>query len=193
MVTALPISYFRLVRKKLYDLDGKDYNEEDVMAIYIEALDEFKRENPSFIGSKFIYAPIKSVPNKTATTYFDIVRRLHTKFPQFLAGFDLVGQEDTAPGLVSFAEHILQLPDDIRFFFHAGETNWFGSVDENLVIVISFQFALVFYFVFIWFFDAILSLFNELVIQISFLFVHSFQYCSFFSFFGFVCSFRLQF
>lgn len=104
------------------------------MEIYIEALNEFKHENPSFIGSKFIYAPIKEVPNETAATYFDIVRRLHTKYPQFLAGFDLVGQEDTSPGLVSFAEHILALPDDIRFFFHAGETNWFGSIDENLVI-----------------------------------------------------------
>lgn len=120
-------------------MDGKDYNEENAMEIYIEALNEFKQENPSFIGSKFIYAPNKQVPNETAATYFEIIRRLHAKFPQFLAGFDLVGQEDTAPGLVSFAEHILQLPDDIRFFFHAGETNWFGSVDENLVIVISFS------------------------------------------------------
>lgn len=105
------------------------------MAIYVEALDEFKRENPSFIGSKFIYAPIKQVSNETAANYFDVVLRLHAKFPHFLAGFDLVGQEDTAPGLVSFAQHILQLPADINFFFHAGETNWFGSVDENLVIV----------------------------------------------------------
>ncbi|XP_055314975.1 adenosine deaminase 2-like [Sitodiplosis mosellana] len=129
------VSYleFRGTLPKLYDLDGNDYNDEDIMEIYIEALDEFKHENPSFIGSKFIYAPLKQVSNETAATYFDVVRRLHVKFPQFLAGFDLVGQEDTAPGLVSFAEHILQLPDDIKFFFHAGETNWFGSVDENLI------------------------------------------------------------
>lgn len=120
--------------RKLYDLDGQVYNEEDVMRVYIEALDEFKRDNPSFIGSKFIFAPLKSVSNETASTYFETVQRLYTKFPQFLAGFDLVGQEDPAPRLVSFAEHILQLPNEIQFFFHAGETNWFGSVDENLVI-----------------------------------------------------------
>lgn len=122
--------------QKIYDLDGKKYSEEDVMEIYIEALNEFMQENPSFIGSKFIYAPIKQMPNQTVATYFDIVRRLHSKFPNFLAGFDLVGQEDISPGLISFAEQILQLPDDIKLFFHAGETTWFGSTDENLVIII---------------------------------------------------------
>lgn len=123
---------------KLYDLDGKEYTEEDVVELYIEALNEFKQENPTFIGSKFIYAPIKEVGKETAATYFKIIRRLHSKFPEFVAGFDLVGQEDTAPGLIDFAEHILEIADDIRFYFHAGETNWYGSVDENLVIVILF-------------------------------------------------------
>lgn len=107
--------------------------------MYVEALEEFKQENPSFIGSKIIYAPLKQTSNETAATYFDVVLRLHAKFPQFLAGFDLVGQEDTAPELVSFAEHILQLPEDINLFFHAGETNWYGSVDENLVIAVLFD------------------------------------------------------
>lgn len=50
-----------------------------------------------------------------------------------MIGFDLVGQEDVAPTLVSYAEQILKLPSNIQFFFHAGETNWFGSIDENLV------------------------------------------------------------
>lgn len=114
-------------------MDGNDYNEEAVMDIYVQALNEFKQENPAFIGSKIIYAPIKSASNQTIDTYFQIIRQLNEKFPKFLAGFDLVGQEDTTPTLLSFAEHILKLPDDIKLFFHAGETNWFGSVDENLV------------------------------------------------------------
>lgn len=107
---------------------------DDTLSLLIDALDEFKSENPSFIGSRVIYAPNKGVTNETAATYFQIVRRLHAKFPQYMVGFDLVGQEDTAPTLMAFAEHILQLPDDIKFFFHAGETNWFGKTDENLVI-----------------------------------------------------------
>lgn len=121
-------------------MDGNNYDEEATMGIYVEALDEFKRDNPSFIGSKFIYAPLKSADNQTINGYFKIVRHLYAKFPKFLAGFDLVGQEDTAPSLLAFAENILKLPSDIKLFFHAGETNWFGSVDENLVSFIAIYF-----------------------------------------------------
>lgn len=103
------------------------------MQIYYDALNEFKEEHPDFIGSKFIYAPIKAVPNDTALEYFNDVRKLHSKFPDFLAGFDLVGQEDTSPKISDFAENLLALPEDIHFFLHAGETNWYGSIDENLV------------------------------------------------------------
>lgn len=56
------------------------------------------------------------------------------KYPDFLAGFDLVGQEDLGRPLSEFVEQLLQVPDTIDFYFHAGETNWYGSsVDENLI------------------------------------------------------------
>lgn len=90
-----------------------------------------------FIGSKLIYSPSKKLLNETAYQKFkklsQTLRKLHEKYPQFLAGFDLVGKEDALPGLLTFAEPILQLPSDLKFFFHAGETNWWGSIDENLV------------------------------------------------------------
>lgn len=103
------------------------------MQLYVDGLNEYKAENPDFIGSKFIYAPSKAVSESESQTYFEIVRRLHKQFPDFLAGFDLVGQEDSAPDIVDFARNLLKLPEDIKFFLHAGETNWYGSVDDNLV------------------------------------------------------------
>lgn len=119
---------------QLYDLDGTEFIDEDTLKFYIEACDEFKRENPSFIGSKFIYNGGKRGSNETTAKYFETIRRLHAKFPEFVAGFDLSGQEDKAFPLVTFAERILQLPKDIKLYFHAGETNWYGSTDENVVI-----------------------------------------------------------
>lgn len=118
---------------QLYDLDGRIYDEVAVMQIYVNATNEFKNENPNFIGSKFIYAPLKNVTDKTAGTYFEIVRKLHRKFPNFLAGFDLVGQEDTSRSIIDFIDSLLDLPEDINLFLHAGETNWYGSVDINMV------------------------------------------------------------
>ncbi|XP_031635591.1 adenosine deaminase 2-A-like [Contarinia nasturtii] len=67
---------FRGHVSKLYDLDGNKYNEEEIMEMYVEALDEFKRDNPSFIGSKFIYSPLKKNSNKTIAKYIDIVSRV---------------------------------------------------------------------------------------------------------------------
>lgn len=95
---------------------------------------EFKQEHPDFIGSKIIYAPSKISPQNSGHI-FETVKRLAKKFPNLMIGFDLVGQEDVAPTLVSYAEQILKLPSNIQFFFHAGETNWFGSIDENLVCI----------------------------------------------------------
>lgn len=97
-----------------------------------DAITEFKNENPTFIGAKLIYNGDKRVTHEKAA-YFENIRKLHAEFPQFLAGFDLSGQEDKSPPLVAFADQILKLPKDIKLYFHAGETNWFGSTDENLV------------------------------------------------------------
>lgn len=130
---------FRGLLPPVYDLDGNQYQKTDIVQMYVDVLAEFKLENPSFIGSKFVYAPLKAVPNSTFEEYVTIIKQLQHRFPDFMAGFDLVGQEDTGRTLISFAELLLQLPEDIKFFFHAGETNWYGSVDENLVSQITLK------------------------------------------------------
>lgn len=107
------------------------------MQIYVDALQEFQVANPGFIGSKFIYAPLKNAPNSTTDRYFEVVQRLHKRFPNYLAGFDLVGQEDTSKNIFEFVERLLDLPEDINLFLHAGETNWFGSVDDNMVSLVA--------------------------------------------------------
>lgn len=127
---------FRGLLPALYDLDGKNYTKDDSVQMYVDMLKTFKEGHPEFIGSKFIYAPMKNVPDATIQEYLKTMVELESKYPNFIAGFDLVGQEDPSRTLNSLAEQILKLPENIKFFFHAGETNWFGSVDENLVLFI---------------------------------------------------------
>lgn len=125
---------FRGILPQLYDLDRNNYTQSENVQIYVDTLDEFKRANPDFIGSKFVYAPLRLVPDTTMDEYIDNVQRLHERYPDFIAGFDLVGQEDLGRPLRDFTAKLLSLPDSIKFFLHAGETNWFGSSsDENLV------------------------------------------------------------
>uniref|UniRef100_A0A7G3AB65 Adenosine deaminase n=1 Tax=Lutzomyia longipalpis TaxID=7200 RepID=A0A7G3AB65_LUTLO len=117
----------------LYDLDGKTYNEVEIMQIYYDATKEFKKQNPTFIGAKIIYAPVRVVDDAGIPALMAKVRELHEKFPDFMAGFDLVGQEDKGRPLIAFSREILKLPNSIDFYFHAGETNWDGMTDDNLI------------------------------------------------------------
>ena len=66
--------------------------------------------------------------------------RIKKEFPEFVAGFDLVGREDTGRSLTSltpelfwFKKHCREEGVEIPFFFHAGETLGDGtSADNNL-------------------------------------------------------------
>ncbi|XP_058831688.1 adenosine deaminase 2-like [Topomyia yanbarensis] len=124
----------RGVLPPVYDLSGKIYSPEEIIQIYINETERFKQSHPQFIGVKIIYAPVRFANDTTFDGYLETVRDLHQKFPNFLAGFDLVGQEDTGRPLIDFVPQLLTLPDSIRFFFHAGETNWYGMrTDRNLI------------------------------------------------------------
>jgi adenosine deaminase CECR1 len=70
--------------------------------MYVDVLREFKQSHPDFVGSKFIYAPIRAVNDETFSTYLPILLELQRNFPDFIAGFDLVGQEDRGEALEIF-------------------------------------------------------------------------------------------
>lgn len=125
----------RSTLRKLYDLEGTDYTPEDTIRIYEEITNRFKADHPDFVGVKLIYSPTRSDNHQSAQNCVGIMKQLKKLFPDFVAGFDLVGQEDKGFPLDYFADLLRDAAnDDIHFFFHAGETNWLGSsTDENLV------------------------------------------------------------
>lgn len=43
--------------------------------------------------------------------------------PNFIIGFDLIGNEDAGDPLHKFANELTDLPPTANFFFHAGETS----------------------------------------------------------------------
>lgn len=118
---------------QVYALNGSVYNQSEVVGMYADAVDKFKAQHDDFIGSKFIFAPVRHVSLEVLDSYIETLMELRAKFGNFVAGFDLVGQEDKGYPLKDFAHRLLEVPDDINFFFHAGETNWNGLTDENLV------------------------------------------------------------
>lgn len=61
-------------------MDGKIYKNAEVVEVYVEALEEFRAENPGFIGSKFVYAPTRKVDDATFAEYMRIVVDLKVIF-----------------------------------------------------------------------------------------------------------------
>lgn len=124
---------FRGLLPEVYELNGTTYDPEGVVGLYLETLADFKSDYPDFFGARFIYAPSRSVNNKTADDYVTTATKLKTLFPDFIAGFDLVGPEDRGKPLVQFIPQLLRLSKTMKFFFHAAETNWCGTTtDMNL-------------------------------------------------------------
>jgi adenosine deaminase CECR1 len=72
--------------------------------------------------------------------YLDECLQLKQKYPDVIAGFDLVGAEDTGRPLadylvplIAFQERVKELGIDLPFLFHAGETlDDGGQTDGNL-------------------------------------------------------------
>uniref|UniRef100_A0A182K2P4 adenosine deaminase n=1 Tax=Anopheles christyi TaxID=43041 RepID=A0A182K2P4_9DIPT len=124
---------FRGLLPPVYDLDDRKYTPEDIVQMYVDQSEKFLRAHPKFAGVKFIYAPLKFCDDSTFDGYLTLVQKLKARFPTFIAGFDLVGQEDLGRPHTDFNERLLRLPPAINFFFHAGETNWTGRRDENLI------------------------------------------------------------
>ncbi|XP_034827620.1 adenosine deaminase 2-like [Maniola hyperantus] len=127
----------RSVLPELYDLYGTKYDILDTAASYKMTHDQFMNDYPDFFGAKIIYAPLRSVDAKTVKEYIANAKILKKEFPDLIAGFDLVGQEDLGMPTKEFFKILYEAGDELNYFFHSGETNWFGTTsDENLADVI---------------------------------------------------------
>lgn len=75
-------------------MNGVKYGPIETCGMYVDVLKDFKASHPDFAGSKFIFAPLRGVDDVTFESYLPIMLKLLKDYPDFIAGFDLVGQED---------------------------------------------------------------------------------------------------
>ena len=81
-----------------------------------------------------IYAPLRNVAPEAVGTYFKNADLLVKQLPEFIIGFDLVGQEDLGKPLVDFLNQILvgkEKYPDLKIFFHAGKTFYLNNVHNT--------------------------------------------------------------
>ena len=83
-----------------------------------------------------IYAPSRKVSPETVIEYFAKADQLVSEFPDFILGFDLVGQEDLGEPLIKFIDQILTAKEkypDLKVFFHAGKLSPWSSVSQPFI------------------------------------------------------------
>mgnify|MGYP005983757957 FL=1 len=116
-----------------FDSNNTIYGPLDTAQLYIDTQQEFRQQNPDFAGIRIIYSKSRRVSTDTMDTYISNYFDLRAAQPDLIAGFDLVGQEDLGEPLSVFADQLAAIANQTKFFFHAGETNWYGATDLNLI------------------------------------------------------------
>ncbi|KAF2758662.1 Metallo-dependent hydrolase [Pseudovirgaria hyperparasitica] len=114
----------------------------DCLEQCIEAFqkDPASRDRVEFWGARVIWTTIRALDTPAIIAGMKECISLKMLFPDLIAGYDLVGQEDAGrplsdlvPELFWFRKACAQSGVTIPFFFHAGETLGDGdSTDENL-------------------------------------------------------------
>ncbi|XP_054552552.1 adenosine deaminase 2 isoform X2 [Talpa occidentalis] len=121
----------------VYELNGTYHDREWSVRTYKEVASMFMKKHPEFIGIKIIYSEHRFKNVSFIMESVQAALELRTMFPRTVAGFDLVGREDTGYSLYAYKEALL-IPVSrgvkLPYFFHAGETDWQGtSIDRNLL------------------------------------------------------------
>ena len=142
-----------MTSNQLFPDDGtKPIDNWGIMAIIIDEVGKFtervrlagqpqKGSPPSFSGLKVIYCTPRSFSPDKVKAGLDECIAFKERWPEWIAGFDLVGEEAKGRPLKDFIEPFLQFKKDCRakgldipFLFHCGETLDMGTdTDQNLV------------------------------------------------------------
>ncbi|CAB0040585.1 unnamed protein product [Trichogramma brassicae] len=115
----------------LYDLEGTTYTREDTARTLLKVVKRFCANNPSFLGVKLIVAYSKKASVEELKSKIEDYKRIKAAFPELIIGFDLVSQEDAHHSLLDYGNALESIKNETDFFFHAGETNWYGSRSDN--------------------------------------------------------------
>uniref|UniRef100_A0A9J8DFE5 adenosine deaminase n=2 Tax=Cyprinus carpio TaxID=7962 RepID=A0A9J8DFE5_CYPCA len=133
----------RLGQSKAYELDGTTHDRAWSLEVYRNTTEQFRANHPDFIGSRLIFSVHRSLSVSQVKQAVQEAIEMQRKYPDIIAGFDLVGREDTGRSIWYFRD-ALSLPSEIKtqlpFFFHAGETDLDGTdVDRNVLDALLFN------------------------------------------------------
>uniref|UniRef100_A0A8C5DRQ2 adenosine deaminase n=1 Tax=Gouania willdenowi TaxID=441366 RepID=A0A8C5DRQ2_GOUWI len=128
---------------RTYELDGSIHDKLWTLRTFQQVSNKFKLDHPEFFGARIIISVHRALGVSEVKAAVKEAIELQREFPEVVAGFDLVGREDSGRSLWYFRE-ALSLPAELGvtlpFFFHAGETDDEGTdVDQNILDALLFN------------------------------------------------------
>ncbi|XP_037099536.1 adenosine deaminase 2-A isoform X1 [Syngnathus acus] len=128
---------------RTYELDGTVHDKTWTLRTFRNITRKFVADHPDFLGARLIVAVHRSSSFSEVKAAVEEAVALRRDFPDVVAGFDLVGREDSGRPLWYFRD-ALTLPDRLGvalpFFFHAGETDKEGTeADQNILDALLFN------------------------------------------------------
>ncbi|XP_017349959.1 adenosine deaminase 2-A [Ictalurus punctatus] len=128
---------------KTYELDGTIHDIEWSIQTYKNVTEQFKLERRDFMGIRLIVSVHRSQNLSTVKKAVKDTIEMQKRYPEIIAGFDLVGREDGGNSIYYFRD-ALSVPAEVKaklsYFFHAGETDLYGTdVDRNILDALLFN------------------------------------------------------
>ncbi|XP_077090932.1 adenosine deaminase 2-A isoform X4 [Siphateles boraxobius] len=133
----------RVGQSKAYELDGTIHDRAWSLEVYRNITEQFRANHPDFIGTRIIFTVHRNLYVYQVKGAVQEAIEMQRKYPDIVAGFDLVGREDTGGSIWYFREAlslISEMETQLPFFFHAGETDLDGTdVDRNVLDALLFN------------------------------------------------------
>jgi len=93
------------------------------MDTFADTVEKFKTEHPEFIGAKIVWSALKLFGADVIKKSLDTTLRLQKKYPDYVAGFDLVGHEDSLSPIRDYYADLEAFREGGgTLLLHAGET-----------------------------------------------------------------------
>ncbi|KAI5094201.1 adenosine deaminase 2-A [Silurus meridionalis] len=119
---------------KIYELDGTVHDREWSIQTYKNVSEQFKLEHPDFIGIRIIVSVFRLTNLSAVKQAVQDTIEIQKRYPEIIAGFDLVGREDGGNSIWYFRSALPVPTGNLSYFFHAGETDLYGTdVDRNIL------------------------------------------------------------
>ncbi|XP_054656909.1 adenosine deaminase 2-A isoform X2 [Dunckerocampus dactyliophorus] len=136
-------TFYFILYCQAYELDGTIHDKMWTLRTFQEVTNKFVKDHPDFLGARLILSVHRAWSASEVKAAVKEAIELQKEFPDVVAGFDLVGREDSRRPLWYFRD-ALSLPDQLGvtlpYFFHAGETDEEGTeVDQNILDALLFN------------------------------------------------------